>query len=1262
MASRYNPTYRFLIDWSGNGRFDHPQADVSNVLLRGKLRYGSEPVTNEFRVLVAVASGKVTLDNADHRFDPDSPSLLVPVSSLFAKRQARLMIDDVVVWDGLARPDTRTNKSGSQNLNWDLESHQKTSLLARDAELTVTEDGTVAGLAQAFTAASGIPFGVASQQPTGAVFHTGSWLGFLDDFARYAGGWVIETHQGGFVFRSAATAANLPAATALGLSYEPLDDFRYSARTGHIRNYAQCRSYFWEPVVDFEGNPQETLLTSNTVLTQGGTRTVELAFKNVANKRPLTWDRFDVPDGVELVSSSVAEDNLSAIAVVRAPVTEELERVRVVAYGKTEERREATERVLSIDDNDSQAIYGRRPLELPVWFRTDYAGVASYVNPWLIDLSEPPDHITARYRGLQATAARSEALARVRAGDAVIFAQVVDGVELNMDTLVLAVEVEWGSDLRPVHTFHGVRRRTFQAPPLGLVVDVFAIRDRTAQARVTVPFPNNEPIYIRYGQLGNNRLVWKANSPLSLGAGNPFVLGGVLGDWINIPSQNAATEDLVFQLSPLAPELTYIVQASKNADFSDPVTDIFTTIPQLSDPLLLRAVTINGNVVTGWNYETVLAFTSTVSFDTPSFAHRVEVAADPNEPTSIVTVDDAIQTGANGDVLMFRVTVRAQGVQPRTYTLTVAVAAPLSYEFNNVSNEPSVTRPSVDAVRASGGRVPYTMLDATQIAVSDETMFIAKSERLEYYVDTVTQPGRPAVPATADTTRTQSVSQTFDSQSAANTYIGNLRSTVNGLNQGRFTSGPSTSTSSTNFRVTAAYTWVTPGRPAVPATADTTSTQSVSRTFDSSSEANTYVSQLRGTVAGLDGGTFTSGPTVNARTIPGRPAPDPPANRVSRVVATFTGRGVGVTEQNAARAALAQAGASARARRDQLTASSGVSGVTVFTAQDFFTPTCFLDAGTWRCTVSATVTRTDFIQPTPARTVYDVAASYRWVTQRGTPAQPATPDRTNTGSANQRATSQTDANAQAAALTRFVNGLNQGRFTSGPTVSGAAATYTVSAAYSWVIPGSPGSPAVPGGRTTLVTSRRRGTDIIAAYDVLTKLRKPEADLELPNNAGTIVGMYATTTTLWALTQGTLHSWTLSNGTRRSITLNAATRNYRGLAEDPANTDFVYSLDGTNVVRWDRSTQTQRTTTPLRQSGVDIDTVTTAEAVVIYDGDSVLRAPLPAVTPTRAGPQLASINEHAVAVTTGPERRAIWVMDEDDNRIYAYNPVDGQRLP
>ena len=74
MPSRYYPRYRFFIDWSGNGLFDHPDAEVTEVLLSGKVRHGSDPVTNPYSVLVSTADGKVKLDNADHRFDPDSPN------------------------------------------------------------------------------------------------------------------------------------------------------------------------------------------------------------------------------------------------------------------------------------------------------------------------------------------------------------------------------------------------------------------------------------------------------------------------------------------------------------------------------------------------------------------------------------------------------------------------------------------------------------------------------------------------------------------------------------------------------------------------------------------------------------------------------------------------------------------------------------------------------------------------------------------------------------------------------------------------------------------------------------------------------------------------------------------------------------------------------------------------------------------------------------------------------------------------------------
>ena len=505
MASRHSPIYRFEVDWAGDGTYSHPASDVTHLLLNGNVKYGARTNIDEFRVKTASADGRVTIDNTNHEYDPDSPRLRVDENALRSKQACRLTMDGVLVWSGLVSPDRRSQPEGNQQLRWDLESIHETSLNARDAELTVGGAGTVARLAQIFTQRTGIRLNVASQQPTGPVLFTGSWLSFLDDFSRFAGGWVIEDHTGGFLFRRFSDTLQLPVVANLGLGYEPLDASSFTARAGHVRNYAKCRSYTW---INVDATAPLATRTIRTV-GGGGRHIVELVFKNTASRRATGWTRFDVLQGdafATVESYDVADDQSSvAVTIDVQPFTEPVD-ITVSGYGTAQQRVEASDFELNITEFDTQDVYGRRPLEMPVWFPPSYDGVQTFTRPWLRNLSQPPDHLTAKYRGLQTTASQSNILANIRAGDAVDFVQVVDGRPVTIGCVVLMVEIMWGINTPSTHVFHSVRRRAVPPAPLG--VRVSPIGDQSAQLLIDVPSPAGENIYSRYDQVSPNDVTW----------------------------------------------------------------------------------------------------------------------------------------------------------------------------------------------------------------------------------------------------------------------------------------------------------------------------------------------------------------------------------------------------------------------------------------------------------------------------------------------------------------------------------------------------------------------------------------------------------------------------------------------------------------------------------------------------------------------------------------------------------------------------------
>ena len=730
MPSRHSPEYVTEVDWNDTGTFDHPESNVSESVLKGVALYGSN-AQNEMRVQVRTADGKITISNSDYRFDPDSPNRKVSEQLLRGKHRCRVTMDGVLLWEGLVSPDKRSRPSGSEIIVWDIESFHETSLQSSDNELLIPDNGTVARAAQIFTQQTGIQLNVASQQPTGIIHHVKKWLTFLDDFSRFSGGWVLETHTGDFTFRRFSDVNGLPVVARLGLNFEPLDTSSYISRPNHVRNSAKCRSFSWEPVTDDDDNPSEVLLTSRSFQTTGGVRTVTLEFTRISRQRIVSWDRFAIKQGDDVATiTSFNVDGLTATVIVNAATSAEPVDVTVQAFGKADERRETAGIDFDITEGGTIETYGRRPLEVPPWFPNSFDGITSFTRPWLRNLSQPPGHVSAVYRSRQRSASQSNILANIRVGDAVDLVQIVDGTEVTIEAMILQIRFEWGQNIDGLHTFTGVRRRFIPENPLTLEIDPIA--DQSAQGIVGVPSPANEPIYFRFEQLTSNRLVWGSGNPILWGAGNPLTIGGIVGAWRELPSQRASTEELAFQMTTLDPNTDYLTEASYNADYSDPVTARFTTaLEDLRNKL--GEVRVNGNAIVGWNTSRDLEFDTSITFAEVSFTHTVAVEADPVDPAGTVTIDQATQSGEDQQVLTFTITVTYPSLAPRIYTLRVTVNAPFTYGFTDLPANKYYSEIVVDGGLMYCATEYYAPPDLTNVRIATDPGFHASEFRVDVF-------------------------------------------------------------------------------------------------------------------------------------------------------------------------------------------------------------------------------------------------------------------------------------------------------------------------------------------------------------------------------------------------------------------------------------------------------------------------------------------------------------------------------------------------
>ena len=447
MAGRYYPNYEFFVDWNGNGLYDHPASNVSGEVLTGEIRWGSNPIIDATRVKTATAEGRVRISNYDHRYDPNSQRLKVDEVFLRRRNACKLEVDGTILWSGACSPDQRATFGAQETLRWDLDSVYVDTVADTANELTINRYGTVAELAQAFALRSGIPFVAASDQPVGNVLFTGNWLTFLDQFGRFAGGWAIEQPSGGYIFQRYPDTVNLPLKANLDLSYGPLaDESVFTSRAGHVRNYARCRSYAWFPETTASG--ERPILGTTTVMIPGGqTRSVRVRFRNTAGRRVTSWQSFELDKDSNFASIqgfTVSPDNQEAFVSVSVRDFDVPIALTVTGYGSAQVRREASDRELVITDFDTVGTFGRKPLEIPVWFRPSYDGITSYTRPWLRNLSQPPEHIITVYSGIQATKGKADILSSVVPGTAAAHSHVIDGREVSLEGYCLAKRIDWG--------------------------------------------------------------------------------------------------------------------------------------------------------------------------------------------------------------------------------------------------------------------------------------------------------------------------------------------------------------------------------------------------------------------------------------------------------------------------------------------------------------------------------------------------------------------------------------------------------------------------------------------------------------------------------------------------------------------------------------------------------------------------------------------------------------------------------------------------
>ncbi len=492
--SRHKPIESWQIDFDQTLNWTSDHGDVTEVWLADDIMAGCNPALDGRGVRTECAYGLLTLWNGDNRYNPNSSKAIVDETKLRRRNPVRLVIDGVTAFEGIAEFQGVQGDGKSSTITFELSAEDRSRVTLRRKEMNHT-GGTVSDVAEKAAELWGMNITAASDNPIGQIYYSGNALIFLDNLARYAGGWFIQLLSGGWLFVDYVRSAAQPSAAVFGLEYEPLDGYSQLERQGHIRNYAAPRATFWE-------TSQERSLLAATEIRRNRHQagTVRLVFDRGDSQQPLGWTDFAVsPDDVALFISSQVESNYVAyvsfqtLGYLKPPP----QTVRVVGYGQVNRRKQSNPRELIITEGSTQETYGQQELLLPPWFPTGFANIADYLRPWLRNLSQGPEWLQITYREWQPTKAQSNALRdKMIPGMPVTHTIISDDQVVTYPATVMAVRLSRTLNNARRRTAYSLKRRA--VPPAPLTATIGSISDRTAIATVGIPSFAEEQIYARH--------------------------------------------------------------------------------------------------------------------------------------------------------------------------------------------------------------------------------------------------------------------------------------------------------------------------------------------------------------------------------------------------------------------------------------------------------------------------------------------------------------------------------------------------------------------------------------------------------------------------------------------------------------------------------------------------------------------------------------------------------------------------------------------
>ena len=464
MSEPYRPRQTWLMDWNGDGGYDHPASDVTEDVASYRVRFGSAADTPQVAQVTAdspdvtivggilsdTAQGSLTLYDRNGRFDPDNAGRAVDRDTLRAPVSVRLLYDGAVGWEGRAIPQYGATLRSTQFFDWELTGTYGENIKAR---LDIFEEpGSLAQIEDP----DGIPLDLSLRQtddlPLGLVTFNGARIKYYEAVSRLAGGWMLEDNRGNWILRTlldAQASTPRPQITAEYGRYEA--DAVLRGLEPLVRTRARLANQTWARARDQDGNirevpvgnasydlPASGILRTTWSMRPDDTRRIDTWLDPVATGGTISQVSF-VGRSVSFTLVSSAGGNV--LVSFRANVSEVAEGpYRDVIY------------------DSSEAAYGKRDLGLEPWLNSRLDGGEKVIVPWLQTLTEPLVYGRATYPEWQDDPQRSATLTNVVPGriiDMVLPDQ--QGTErFAPKVLVLAVRLEGGANRIPTRTIYGI--------------------------------------------------------------------------------------------------------------------------------------------------------------------------------------------------------------------------------------------------------------------------------------------------------------------------------------------------------------------------------------------------------------------------------------------------------------------------------------------------------------------------------------------------------------------------------------------------------------------------------------------------------------------------------------------------------------------------------------------------------------------------------------------------------------------------------------